>query len=167
ARGLLPRWSMHLLTLGYVAAVRQHLEYFAYAGVPDWLRGTVFQKVLLGDIGDVLGSRVLGDQMIVGLILARPALFGNGLVPFLAIVELLIDVENHARKREQSMAHYLSDREFGRLHYRDRSNLFFYLAQRRYQFNPVPTDVPDFVFPSSKAGCTIPSGALPPTCFRS
>src|SRR5215469_8085240 len=47
--------------------------------------------------------RVLRKQMIEGLVLRRPPLGGNRVVPFLSIVEDRIDVEDHAAKRIEAV----------------------------------------------------------------
>src|ERR1700738_3362687 len=39
--------------------------------VPDRLAGIVRQQILLGDVGDVFGFRILGEQMIERLVLVR------------------------------------------------------------------------------------------------
>src|SRR5260370_42071511 len=45
--------------------------------VPDRLAGIVRQQILFGDVGDVFGFRILGEQMIELLILVRPHLLGD------------------------------------------------------------------------------------------
>src|SRR5690242_6956237 len=65
-------------------------------GMPDRFSGLVGQQILLGDVSDILGFRILCEQMVEGLILARAILLGNRQPPFLGVVELRIDVENDA-----------------------------------------------------------------------
>ena len=52
-----------------------------------------------------------GEKMVERLILARPHIGGNSLVPFVGIGEFGIDVENDAAKREVPMPDLLADRE--------------------------------------------------------
>ena len=56
-------------------------------------------------------SRVLGEQVIVGLVLVRAHLLGDRQPPFLGVVELGIDVEDDAAERIEAVAHDLADRE--------------------------------------------------------
>jgi hypothetical protein len=51
--------------------------------------------------------------MIKRLILARPYIRRDRGPPFFGIAEGGIDIENHATKRKQAMAHHLADLEFG------------------------------------------------------
>ena len=60
------------------------------------LAGRVGQQVLLRHIGDVLGFGVLGKQVVERLVLARPGVGRNSLIPLLGVVELRVDVENDA-----------------------------------------------------------------------
>src|SRR3954468_8652973 len=80
--------------------------------VPDRFAGIIGQKVLLGNIGDVFGLRILREQMIKRLILVWPKLLGNRQPPFLGIVEFRIDVENHASERKHPVADDLPDLKF-------------------------------------------------------
>src|SRR5436190_7464342 len=45
--------------------------------VPDRLAGLVRQQVLFGNVGDVFGFRILGEQMIERLILVRANVLWN------------------------------------------------------------------------------------------
>ena len=85
-------------------------------GVADGNARLVRQKVLLGDVGDVFGLVVFGEQVVEGLVLARADTDGDRLVPFLGIVEFRIDVEDHAAKRKQPVADDLADEIAGGLH---------------------------------------------------
>ena len=69
------------------------------------------KQVLLRDVGDVLRLRVLGEQMVVGLLLVRPDLLGDRQPPLLGVVELGIDVEDDAAERIEAVAHDLPHRE--------------------------------------------------------
>ena len=77
------------------------------------LAGLVGQEVLLGHIGDIAVLIVFRQEVVKGLVLAWPHFFGNGLPPFLGIVEGRIDIENHAAKGEDPVLYDLTDSEFG------------------------------------------------------
>jgi hypothetical protein len=81
--------------------------------VPDRFAGIVRQEILLGDVGDVFGFRILGEQMIERLILVGPVLLGDRQPPFLGIVEDRIDIEDHAPERKDPVTDDLSDLKFG------------------------------------------------------
>ena len=84
--------------------------------IAGWSTGSplvVGQQILLADIGDVARFRILGEQMVERLVLGRPDLLGDRLIPFLAVGEDRIDVEDHAAEVEQPVAHHLADREAG------------------------------------------------------
>src|SRR5690606_38561097 len=70
-------------------------------------------EVLLGDVGEVRGFLVLGEQVVERLVLARANVLGNGFVPFVGVVEFRVDVVDHATKREQAMPDHLADSELG------------------------------------------------------
>src|SRR3954451_4597867 len=69
-----------------ITAALVFLEHFGHLRVAHRFAGFVDQQVLLGDIGDVFAFRVFREQMIERLILARPRLGWNRLVPFLGVV---------------------------------------------------------------------------------
>ena len=75
----------------------------------------VGKQVLLRDIGDIFRVFVFGEQVIEGLILARPVFSRDGLPPFLSIGEFRVDVENHPPERVFPVAHDLSQTEFRQL----------------------------------------------------
>src|SRR4051812_10223017 len=53
--------------------------------MPDRLAGIVGQKVLLRNIGDVFGLRVLGEQVIERLVLVRANVLRDRKPPFLGV----------------------------------------------------------------------------------
>src|SRR6185437_575838 len=74
----------------------------------------VGEQVLLGDIslvGAALG--ILRQEMIEGLLLRRPAIRRDRLIPLLGIVKHRIDIEDDAAKGIKPVPDNLSDREFG------------------------------------------------------
>ena len=96
-----------------IAALAVFDENFGDLRMAHRLAAVVGQKVLLGDIGDVFGFVVLREQMIERLILMRPDLGRDRLVPFLRIVENRIDVEDDAAKRIKAVPDNLADLIFG------------------------------------------------------
>ena len=82
-----PRSSVHGVDLApYVHAVLELGEHFADLRMLDRIAG-IDHQVLLGHVGDVIRVLVLGEQMIERLVLARPDLLGDRLVPLLGIAE--------------------------------------------------------------------------------
>jgi hypothetical protein len=81
-------------------------------GVADRLTGLVGQEVLLGHIGDIAVLIVLSQEVIEGLVLAWAHLFGDGVPPFLGIVELRIDIKDYASEGEYPVLDHLADRKF-------------------------------------------------------
>ena len=104
---------MRHLGLGAVVSSVKALKHQGGVGVAHRLAGLVGQEVLLGDIGDIAVLVVFGQEVVKRLILAWPHFFGNGLPPFLGIVEGRIDIENHAAKGKDPMLYDLTDSEFG------------------------------------------------------
>jgi hypothetical protein len=72
----------------------------------------VGQEVLLGHVGDILGFRVLGEEVIEGLVLVGPDLLGDRQPPVLGVVEFRIDVEDEPPEIEDPVSNHLADREF-------------------------------------------------------
>ena len=63
------------------------------------LARVVADEVLLRDVGDVVGGLVLGEQVIEGLVLARPALLRDRLPPLVGVVE---GRDRHRRSRPRN-----------------------------------------------------------------
>src|SRR5450432_3824239 len=80
--------------------------------MPDRLSGIIRQEILLGNIRDVFGIRVLREQVVERLILVRTHLFRNRQPPFLGVVEFGINVENHPAERKDPVANDLPDLKF-------------------------------------------------------
>ena len=51
--------------------------------------------------------------MVEGLVLGRAHRLGDRLIPFVAVGEFGVDVEDHAAEIEQAMAHDLANAEAG------------------------------------------------------
>src|SRR4249920_3089068 len=77
------------------------------------LAAVVRQKILLGDVGDVFGFVVLGEQMIERLILVRADFSRDRLVPFFRVAEDRINVEHDAAERIKAVTNHLADLKFG------------------------------------------------------
>ena len=73
----------------------------------------VGQEIALGDIGAVIAVLILREEMVEGLVLARPDIFGNGLIPFLGIGELRVDIHHHTPEGEEAVANHVAETEFG------------------------------------------------------
>ena len=71
-----------------VGAVLQVGEHLGDLGMLDRVAGVVADQVLLRDVGDVVGVRALGQQVVEGLVLARPDVLRDRLVPLLGVAEL-------------------------------------------------------------------------------
>ena len=67
------------------------------------------QQVLLADIGDIAALGIFREQMIKGLFLGWPNAFGDRLIPFLAIREDRIDIENDTAEIKDAMAHHFAN----------------------------------------------------------
>src|SRR4029079_12757065 len=86
-------------------------EEFPDLGMTDRLTGFIIEQVLLGNISDIFGIVVLGEQMVERLVLARTDVFGDRQPPFFGVVEDGIDIKDHAAKREEPMLDHLPDAE--------------------------------------------------------
>src|SRR5262249_42538790 len=64
-------------------------------------------------ISDILGLRVLREQMVKGLVLARADFCRDRLPPFLGIVEDGVDVEDDATERIHAVLDHLTAFDFG------------------------------------------------------
>ena len=106
---------MLVLVLGPepVAALGKAVEKAVDRRMVDFAAFIVGNEVLLADIGDVAGLRIFGEQVVEGLVLGRPQCLVNGFVPFLAVGEFRIDVEDHATEVEQPVLDDLADAEAG------------------------------------------------------
>lgn len=96
-----------------VAPVLVTREEAGQCRVIDRFVAVVGQQILLADIGDIARFGVLGEQMVEGLVLGRANLFGNRVIPFVAISEDGVDVEDHAANIEHAVPHDVTDREPG------------------------------------------------------
>jgi hypothetical protein len=79
--------------------------------MPQGLLRLVGQQVLLRDVGDVLAFRVLGEEMVEGLVLPRADFLGDRQPPLLGIGEYRVDVENDPAEWEDPVPDHVSDAE--------------------------------------------------------
>ena len=86
-------------------------EEFPDLRMANRLAGAVIEQVLLGNIGDIFGFFILGEEMIERLVLAWADVLGDREPPFLGVVEDRVDVEDHAAKREKPVLDHLPDAE--------------------------------------------------------
>jgi hypothetical protein len=70
-------------------------------------------QILLADISNVAAVGVFSEQMVKGLILARPDMFWNRLIPILTVGKNGIDVEHDTAEIEQPVADDIADGELG------------------------------------------------------
>ena len=96
-----------------VGAVVVDLEHFGNLRVVHRLGRGVRKQVLFGDVRNVIGGVVLGEQVVEGLVLDGPDLLRDRLPPFLGVRELRVDVVNNAPERKQAVTHLLADAELG------------------------------------------------------
>src|SRR5262245_18537606 len=92
------------------------LERFAHLRMADRFARRIGQQVLLGDVSDIGVLRILRIQVIERLVLVRPHLRRNGLIPFLGVAEDRVYVEHDAAERIHAMSHDLADLELGESH---------------------------------------------------
>src|SRR5438309_7839956 len=92
------------------------VEHGADGGMVDRLVGVVGDEVLLADVGDVGRLRVFGEQMVEGLVPGWPDLLGYRVIPFVAVGELRVDIENDAAEVEKAMLDDVANREAGQGH---------------------------------------------------
>ena len=77
----------------------------------DRLVRLVGDQVLLAHVSDVAGLGILGEQVVEGLVLGRAHRLRDRLVPFVAVSEFGIDVEDDSAKVEKPVADDFTDRE--------------------------------------------------------
>jgi hypothetical protein len=102
-----------VLLLQPIAPVLEPREQPGDPRMVDRLVALVRHQILLAHIGDVARLPVLGEQVIEGLVLLRPNLLGDRLIPFVAVGEDGIDIEDHAAEIEHAVADDIADREIG------------------------------------------------------
>src|SRR6478609_3780391 len=83
-----------MLSAQAVTAGGEIVEQAGDGGMIDRLVAIVGKQILLADIGDVAALAVLGEQVIERLVLARAQIDGDRLIPFVAVGEHRIDIED-------------------------------------------------------------------------
>src|SRR3569623_1406781 len=112
--------SVPVLAAQLIAPVGEIVEQPGDRRVVDRLVAVVGYQVLLADIGDVARLHIFGEQVIERLVLGRANTFGNRLIPFLAVREDRVDVEDDAAKIAHAVPHDNADREARMRHRRHR-----------------------------------------------
>lgn len=79
--------------------------------------GFVLNEILLGDVRDVGRVLSLGEDMVIGLILAGSNLFGDREPPLLGVIEEGVDIENHTAKGPIAVDHDFADPKFRISHF--------------------------------------------------
>lgn len=72
------------------------------------LARAILYQILLADIGHVICLIIFGEQVVKRLVFDRTAIFWNGVIPFLGIRKLRIDVENDPSERMLAMPYDLA-----------------------------------------------------------
>ena len=75
-------------------------------------------EILLRHIRHIGGLIILGQEVIVGLVLGWPKLFGNREPPFVRIIERGIDIKDDSAKWMNSMANDFPDTKASLSHIR-------------------------------------------------
>src|SRR4051812_14702036 len=88
-------------------------EQAADGGMLDRLVALVVEQILLADIGDIAAVAIVGEQMVERLVLVRPDLLRDRVIPFVGVGEDRIDVEDHAANVEHAVADHVADGEAG------------------------------------------------------
>ena len=73
----------------------------------------IFEQVLLADIGGVARITILGEQVVERLFALRADFHRDRFVPFLAVGEDRINIENNTTKIEHPVTHDIADPEPG------------------------------------------------------
>ena len=98
-----------VFALEAIAFAVERVEQRPDGGMVDRVALVVGDEVLLADVGDVARLGILGHQMVEGLVLRRAHMLGDRVIPFVAVREFGIDVEDHPAKIEQAMPHDVAD----------------------------------------------------------
>ena len=87
------------------------LEILVHIGMRDRARDRIRHQILLADISDIIAVVAFGEQVVERLVAVGPDVFGDRLVPFVAIGEDGVDVEDHAAEVEHAVFHHVADGE--------------------------------------------------------
>jgi len=97
-----------------VMAIFEDREHFFDLRMIDRLTRIIRKKVLFRNISHIVAGLILGEEMIERLVFFRTAFFGNGVPPFLCVLEHGIDIKDHPPERMDPMLDNLPDIEFRR-----------------------------------------------------
>ena len=96
-----------------ISAAVKLFEHSRNRGVVHWPLFIVRHQILLADIGDIAVFQILGEKMVEWLVFCRANIFGDRLIPFLAVRKDRINIENHAAKFENTVAHDITNAKSG------------------------------------------------------
>jgi len=75
--------------------------------------GIIQEQVLFGNVSDIRGFGIFGEEMVKWLVFSRANMFRYRLPPFFGIRELRVHIKNDASERVVSMLNHLADMKFG------------------------------------------------------
>ena len=101
--------SLQIQTARLQFPVSRLHENLADLRMPEWVARLVRHQILLRDISHIFRLGVLGEQVIEWLVTVRAHLFGDGVPPFLGVVEHRIDIEHDATKRIDAVLDHTAD----------------------------------------------------------
>ena len=96
----------------FIIGVLELAEFLLHLGMAHRDARVVIEQILLGYVGDVGFLLILGQQVIIGLVLAWAHLGGNCLPPLLGVVEFGIHIEYYPAEGEKAVVDDLSNPEF-------------------------------------------------------
>jgi hypothetical protein len=96
-----------------VPTIFEIAEQFRHAGMFHRAALCIAQQVLLANISYVGRFLVFGEEVVIRLFTLRSNVFRDRFVPFLAIGENWVDIENHPAEIECTVAHDIADVEAG------------------------------------------------------
>ena len=92
-----------------VTALVEAVEEAVDGRVVDLAAVLVGDEVLLANVRDVARLRILGEQVIERLVPGRAQVLGDRLIPFLAVGEFRVNVEDDAAEIEQAVANHVAN----------------------------------------------------------
>jgi hypothetical protein len=85
------------------------LEELVHLRMSAGFAGLVDDQVLFRHVGEISGVIVLGEQVVIGLILARALGLGDGLPPFLGVGKHRVDVDDDSAEGVEAVTHHIAD----------------------------------------------------------
>lgn len=96
-----------------IAPINKTLEYLANRGMVDRPAFRISKQILLAHIGNIAGVLILSEEVIEGLFAMRSDLGRNRFIPFLAVREDRIDIDDDAAETEMTVANNIADCKSG------------------------------------------------------